>query len=105
MTSSSETSSRIHVEHLRTGARGWVIGKALHQLLEILAGEVPVQWLGNAAPVVLEGVERAGDLADGLEVVRLEHLALHLPGLAYVDGAWTASCRNPSSEAGSRGTV
>src|SRR3990172_10554288 len=56
---------------------GFVRGETLHQLLEVIAGEAPVEGLGDAAPVALEGVEGARDLGEVLEVVGLEELALH----------------------------
>jgi hypothetical protein len=53
-----------------------VCGEAGEQCGEFVSGEAPVERLGDLVPVVLEGVEGVGELAEVGEVVRLEQLAL-----------------------------
>lgn len=49
---------------------------------EVVSGEAPVERLGDLAPVVLEGVEGVGELAEVGEVVRLEQGCASGPGAA-----------------------
>ena len=51
-------------------------GEPLHQLGEVVAGEVPVERLGHGVPVVLELVERARHGGEVAEIVGREDLAL-----------------------------
>ena len=48
----------------------------LHQLGKVVAGEVPLEGLGDLVPVVLELVEGAREHGEVLEGVGLEQLAL-----------------------------
>ena len=47
-------------------------GESLHQRGEVVAGEVPLEGLGDLAPVALERVERACEGGEVGEVVGLE---------------------------------
>ena len=48
----------------------------VEQIGEVLAGEVPLERLGDFVVAVLEGVERPCELGGVLEVVGVEQLAL-----------------------------
>jgi hypothetical protein len=50
--------------------------EALDQRGEVVAGEVPVEGLGDLVPVVFKGVERASEVCEVLGVVGFEQLAL-----------------------------
>ena len=71
---------------------GLVDGQPLHQRGEVVAGELPVEGLGDLAPVVLEGVERAREGGEVWEVVGLEHLPLddREVDLDLVEASWRA---------------
>ena len=50
--------------------------QARDQRREVVAGEVPLEGLGDFVPVALEGVEGASEGGEVVEVVGLEQLAL-----------------------------
>src|SRR2546425_13321822 len=63
------------------GELEWDIALALVEAVEergeVLAGEVPVEWLGDRVVAALELVGGAGEGGGVLEVVRVEQLALN----------------------------
>jgi hypothetical protein len=50
--------------------------EACEEVREVVAGEGPVEWLGDLVVVVLEVVEGAGELGGAVEVVGSQQLAL-----------------------------
>jgi hypothetical protein len=55
---------------------GPVCGEPLDQRGEVVAGEVPVEGLGDLVPVAFEVVEGPGNRCEVVEAVGLEHCAL-----------------------------
>ena len=47
------------------------------QGLQVLAGELPLEWASGGAVVVLEAQQAIFDFTEGLEVIGGEHLALN----------------------------
>jgi hypothetical protein len=55
----------------------WLVGsEAVDQRSEVVAGEAPVEGLGDLVPVAFEIVEGAGNVSEVVEVVGLEQFAL-----------------------------
>jgi hypothetical protein len=76
----------------------------VEQLGEVLAGEVPLERLGDFVVAVFEGVERPGELGGVLEVVGVEQLArddrvveLDLVEPAGVEGEVDEDQRRPAA--------
>ena len=53
-----------------------VLPDARQELVEIGAGESPVEWPGGGVVVLLEGEDLGGELVQALEVVGGQELAL-----------------------------
>jgi hypothetical protein len=53
-----------------------VLFDAGHELVEVGAGEFPVEWQGGGVVVLFECEDQLGELVEALEVVRSEELAL-----------------------------
>ena len=73
-----------------------VVPDAGQELVEVGAGESPVEWPGGGVVVLLEGGDLVGELVRALEVVGAEQLALDdgevnldLVQPGGVDGRWT----------------
>ena len=64
-----------------------VVPDAGQELVEVGAGELPVEWPGGGVVVLLESEDLGGELAEVLEVVGGEELALEDGEVDLVDPA------------------